>query len=72
MHQLGKLTKNFVVLDSCNDNKRLSILFYLHAGQVKTWWQISFLAPSQPQTLLYHHTMKNQLSSKHSMHHCSQ
>ena len=28
MHQLGKLTKNFVVLDSCNDNKRLSILFY--------------------------------------------
>ena len=27
MHQLGKLTKNFVVLDSCNDNKRLSILF---------------------------------------------
>ena len=38
----------------------------------KTWWQISFLAPSQPQTLLYHHTMKNQLSSKRSMHHCSQ
>ena len=28
MHQLGKLTKNVVVLDSCNDNKRLSILFY--------------------------------------------
>ena len=28
MHQLGKLTKNFVVLDSCNDNKRLSILFF--------------------------------------------
>ena len=31
MHQLGKLTKNFVVLDSCNDNKRLSILFYLYS-----------------------------------------
>ena len=28
MHQLRKLTKNVVVLDSCNDNKRLSILFF--------------------------------------------
>ena len=35
MHQLGKLTKNFVVLDSCNDNKRLSILFYFYSKNVK-------------------------------------
>ena len=31
MHQLGKLTKNFVVLHSCNDNKRLSILFLFYS-----------------------------------------
>ena len=42
MHQLGKLTKNVVVLDSCNDNKRLSISIFLfierHKSCLKHVW----------------------------------
>ena len=39
MHQLGKLTKNVVVLDSCNDNKKafysILLCFYFMATNKK-------------------------------------
>ena len=59
MHQMGKLTKNVVVLDSCNDNKRLSILFYTSG---RKGWTLAVSIPYYEGVLgelihvpLYHH-----------------
>ena len=61
MHQLGKLTKNFVVLDSCNDNKRLSILFLFSRTRTQAVhfhlinWRMAFLSHNH---MIYHDSLK--------------